>query len=193
MEQPRQAVNRITLGVVGVALALGGVLLAGTASSVGSGLPDGWPTAPEGSTLADRAFLADLRTSGWWTPAVIATTVVLTLLLARWFLGQCGSTRPRRLRLPAPGGVLHLDALNDVLAERTASLAGVARCRVLVRARGTRLYVHTHIWLHPGTAPVAVQDALSAVLTEARDAALPYSVVGRTRISATSHKIAHIR
>ncbi|MBM7440261.1 hypothetical protein [Streptomyces sp. HB132] len=193
MEQSRRAVNRITLASVGLALAVGGALLAGTEASIAGRLPGWWPDVPYESPLVDRAYLSGLRAFAWWTPAVVAATTLLSLLLARWFVSQCGGTGPHRLRLPTPGGFLHVDALSDALARRTAAVDGVARCRVGIRAHRTRLYVHTRIWLHPGVEPAAVLPTLAAVLTEAEASAQPYSVVGRTRISAASPGTARVR
>ncbi|MEU0133024.1 hypothetical protein ABZ172_03130 [Streptomyces sp. NPDC006296] len=193
MGSSRQVSNRITLGVLGLLLLSGGALLGATQSSVADRLPAGWLGALPGTVLVDHDRLSDLRGSSWWTPTVIAAGVVLTLVCARWCVSRCGrGVRWHRVRLPLPGGFLHLRALGDALTRRTGSLEGVERCRVRIRAKGDRLHVRTHVWIHPDTSPAAVLPALSAVLDEARGSLLPHVVTGGTRISTTHRRSARI-
>ncbi|MFF3261023.1 hypothetical protein ACFYWO_17845 [Streptomyces sp. NPDC002932] len=191
--RPRPGANRAVLAVAGLALLLGGVLLAATWPGLGSRLPGWWPVARPDGVLLDRQGLADLRTRGWWTPAAVAGPAVLTLLLlwrcASRFRGG-GSTS---LELPSAGGAVRAGALAEALAQRTASLAGVSRCRVDITARRTRLHVRTHLWLDPDMPPAAVLGPLAALRDEAEESAAPYRIVGSVRIRSRARPAPHVR
>ncbi|MFF1925628.1 hypothetical protein ACFVW8_34275 [Streptomyces sp. NPDC058221] len=189
----RSALNRIVLGVTGLALLAGGGWLAGTGRSVGSRLPGWWPVAAPGGVLLDRDGLAGLRTHGWWLPAVVCCSLVPVLLLVRWCAGRVRSGGRSSLRLPSAGGAVRSGALADALARRTSSLAGVSRCRVDVRARRARLHVRTRVWLAPDADPAEVLAPLAALRAEAEESAAPYRVVNRVRISARSPRSAQVR
>lgn len=192
MEQPRSALNRISLATSGLVLLAGGGWLVATRPALASRLPGWWPTAEPGSVLLDREGLADLRTHGWWTPTVMAGSVLLTLLLAVWCLSRFRSGG-RSLSLFSADGTVRSGALADAVARRTSSLAGVSRCRVDVRARRTRLYVRTHIWLSPDVAPAVVLTPLAGLRAEVAESAAPYRIVSRVRISTRTHRTPHVR
>lgn len=191
--RPRPAANRAVLAVAGLALLLGGVWLAGTWPELGSRLPGWWPTARPDSVLLDREGLARLRTRGWWTPAAVAGSAGLTLLLLWRFTSRFRGGGSTSLGLPSAGGAMRAGALAEALAQRTASLAGVSRCRVDITARRTGLHVRTHLWLDPDMPPAAVLGPLAALRDEAEESAAPYRIVGSVRIRSRTRRTPHVR
>lgn len=193
MRRPRTAANRTVLTITGLALTLGGFWLATARTPLAAHLPAGWPTPPVGSVLLNRAELAALRAHSWWTPAVIATGVLATVLLMLWFLSQLHVRSLPRLPLAAPGSSLRTHALEEALSKRTAAIDGIARCRVRIHARRRHLQLRIHAWLTPDTTPEAVLDALTAVTAETEHAAAPYKVKARVQLSHRTHRVQHVR
>lgn len=191
--RPRPAANRTVLAVAGLALLLGGAWLAGTWPELGARLPGWWPTAGPDTVLLDREGLAGLRTRGWWTPTAIAAPAGLTLLLLLRFASRFRGGGSTALSLPSAGGAMRAGALAEALAQRTASLAGVSRCRVDITVRRTRLHVRTHLWLDPDMPPAAVLGPLAALRGEAEESAAPYRVVGSVRIRTRARRTPRVR
>ncbi|MEU8700506.1 hypothetical protein AB0C61_23125 [Streptomyces sp. NPDC048680] len=191
--RPRPAVNRTALALAGLVLLVGGVWLAATRPELGSRLPGWWPAARPDSVLLDRDGLAALRTRGWWTPVVIAGSTGLTLLLVLRFTSRFRSGGSTPLALPSVGGAMRAGALAEALAQRTASLAGVSRCRVDITPRRTRLHVRTHVWLDPDVPPAAVLAPLAALRDEAEESAAPYRIAGSVRIRTRDRRTPHVR
>jgi len=194
MRPSRLFVNRLVLGGTGLVLLLVGGWLTVTRASLAQ-LPAWWPEPSTGhQVLLDAAQLARLRGEGWWTPAIIAGAILLSLLFGWWFLAQFRSGAARQLPLAAPGGTVRAQALADALAVRASAVPGVARsrARVLPRSR-RRLEVRLRVWLGPGIAPQTVLPALRAMTTEADECAAPYTTHTRLRLSAVSHRMSHVR
>ncbi|MFJ9626904.1 hypothetical protein ACIRU8_04300 [Streptomyces sp. NPDC101175] len=195
MRSIRTAVDRAALGAVGVALLLGGVWLAAGDRALAQRLPAWWPAPAAGTVLLDGDRLARWRGAGWWTPAVMAAAIGLTVLFA-WLslarLRRAGTGR--RLALPAPGCTVRPQALSAALTERVLAVPGVVggRARVTPR-RGRRLEADLRVRLAPDTPPGAVLPALRAVAAEAGRAAEPYTVHTRIRLSAAAHRTPHVR
>jgi hypothetical protein len=194
MARTRGAADRTALGVAGLVLLLAGAWLAATDRAVAGRLPSWWPVPGEDTVLLDQERLTRWRGEGWWTPAVMAAAIVLTLLFAYWTLTRLRSGRTRRVALPSPGGTVRPQALAGALTARVSALPGVARNRTRVRTRpGQRLEVGLRVWLEPDTPPDAVLPGLRAVTEEAGQAAAPYEVRARVRLSALSHRVPHVR
>lgn len=179
--------------MAGLVLLLGGVWLAGTWPELASRLPGWWPAARRDGVLLDREGLAELRTRGWWSPTVIAGSAGMALLLLWRFASRFRGGGSTALDLPSAGGAIRAGALAEALAQRTASLDGVSRCRVDITARRTRLHVRTHLWLGPDTPPAAVLGPVAALRDEAEESAAPYRIVGSVRIRARARRPTHVR
>lgn len=194
MGRARTTVNRAFLATAGLALLLAGAWLTLTGRAPVDRLPSWWPTPGTGTVLLDRTRLAQLRTEGWWTPAVLTTTITLTVLLAYWSLAQLRSGPARHLALPSPGGTVRPQALAEALTTRAASVPGIARARVRVLPRRRQhLDVGLRVWLHPGTPPDAVLPALHALTAEAERTTAPYTTYTRIRLSTPSHRKPRVR
>ncbi|MFJ8196775.1 hypothetical protein [Streptomyces sp. NPDC096152] len=194
MRRLHAAVNRTVLTVTGLALVLTGGLLAVAHTPLASRLPVTWLPPRPGGPLLDPDRLAALRAEGWWTTATTAASITATLLLALWSVRQYGGRARPLLPLPAPGGALRRRALEDALARRMLGVEGVARCRVGIGAPGRRrLRADVRVWLLPDTAPAAVLPSLTRLLAQAEEAAAPYTLNGRIRLSGRSHRMPHVR
>jgi hypothetical protein len=193
MRQPRTTANRTVLTAGGLALLLGGGWLATAGTSLAHRLPDWWPDAPSGSVLLDRAELARFRDHSWWTPTVIAVSILATALLTLWFLSQLHLRTRSRLPLAAPGSAVHTRALKNALAQRARSIDGITGCRLRIHAERRHLRVTMHVWLTPGSAPAHVLGALASVTAEAQRSAVPYTLEARVRLSHRSHPMPHVR
>ncbi|MFG2478921.1 hypothetical protein [Streptomyces fagopyri] len=194
MDQPRSAVNRIALAVVGVSALLAGALLVATDGSVAAHLPTWWPAARPDGALLDRAALSGPRDSGWWSVGVMTGSAAASCLLALWCVSQFRAGTRARLPLPVPAGALRTRALADVLSSRTASVTGIARSHAQVRsARRGRLHVRLRVRLQPDTAPATLLTAVDALMAEAEAAVTPYRLVTRVHFSAHAHRSPHVR
>ncbi|MGY1499550.1 hypothetical protein ACW4TU_23710 [Streptomyces sp. QTS52] len=187
------AVNRAVLGGVGLTLLLTGSWLAATDSHLADRLPSWWPTPGTGTVLLDGDGLARLRGEGWWTPAVMAAAIGLTVLFALFSVARFSQGPTRHLALPSPRCTVRPQALAEALTARAAALPGIARshARVLPR-RGRRLELDLRVWLEPDTSPDAVLPALRAVTAEAGTTAAPYTAHTRVRLSAASHRMPRV-
>ncbi|WP_460107108.1 Asp23/Gls24 family envelope stress response protein [Streptomyces sp. YKOK-J1] len=193
MRRTRTVVNRSALGVAGLVLLPVGAWLSVTGTSLARRLPSWWPE-PSGGVLAAPDRLDRLRGESWWPPSVLGAALVLTAVLAWWFLAQFRSGPARSLPVAAPGGTMRAGALAEALARRAAAVPGVARGRARVVSRSRRrLDVRLRVWLGPGTAPADVLDALAAVTAEAERSAAPYTTHTRLRISAVPHRMPRVR
>ncbi|MFI0510387.1 alkaline shock response membrane anchor protein AmaP [Streptomyces sp. WSLK1-5] len=194
MPRTRGVADRAALGVVGLVFLLAGSWLAATDRAVAGRLPSWWPAPREDGVLLDPERLTRWRGEGWWTPTVVAAAIALTLLFAYGALTRLRSGPAGRVDLPAPGGTVRPQALAEALAVRVSALPGIARDRAHVRTRrGQRLEIGLRVWLEPDTPPDAVLPGLRAVTTEAAQAAAPYEVRARVRLSAVSHRMPHVR
>ncbi|WP_328491852.1 alkaline shock response membrane anchor protein AmaP [Streptomyces sp. NBC_00414] len=193
MQRSRTVLNRTALAVVGLVFLLGGVWLALTGASWATRLPAWWPDAGPGTVLVDRSGLAELRTTGWWTPFVMAVSIAATALFALWCFRLLRSGVRPSVPLPTPGGTLRTRALEDAVTRHAAGIGGVTRCRTRVLARQKQLQVQLHVWLRPDVAPAAVLPALAELADRTETSLTPYTVRTRVHFSARSHGRPHVR
>ncbi|MDH6543705.1 hypothetical protein [Streptomyces sp. SPB4] len=193
MAAPSTTANRTILATAGLILLLGGTWLATARAALAERLPAGWPVPPPHAALLDREALADLRTHGWWTPAVTAAAVLATVLLVGGLMSRLQARRPSRLPLAAAGGFLSRSALEEALTERAASIDGIGRCRTRIRTRRQCLHLDVRVWLDPDTTPDNVIEPLTALAAEAEAATAPYEIATRLRMSHLTHRMPHVR
>ncbi|GAA1371411.1 hypothetical protein [Streptomyces beijiangensis] len=193
MRQPRATANRTVLTTAGLILLTGGTWLATAGTSLTDRLPTWWPTVSEGDVLLNREDLAQLRDHAWWTATVSAAGIIITVLLVLWFLSQLHIRTRSRLPLTAPGSELHTRALKDALTRRVTAVNGVARCHLHIHSRRRHLHVRMRVWLAPDTAPGHVLERIHAVTAEAEQAATPYTLEARVRLSHENHPAPHVR
>ncbi|MFE9539683.1 hypothetical protein [Streptomyces sp. NPDC006691] len=193
MTSAHTAVNRTVLATAGLALLIGGIWLAAARASIAERLPRGWPALAPDAVLFDGGTLTDLRTQGWWTPAVITAGVLLTVLLAWWLLRQLHPRHRARLPLAAPHADLRTRAFEEALAERAVTIDGISRCRARLYVRRRRLQLHLCVWLDTDTAPGTVIEQLTALSGEAAPAAAPYEIDTLLRMNHVTHRVQHVR
>ncbi|WP_413760482.1 hypothetical protein [Streptomyces sp. MMBL 11-3] len=193
MERSRTVLNRLTLATVGLVFLLGGAWLAVTQASWATGLPSWWPDPGPRTVLIDRQGLADLRTTGWWTPLVLAGAIAATVLFAIWSIRRLRSRVRPSIPLPAPASTLRTRALEDAVTRQAVAIEGVARCRTRALTRKKRLGVRMHVWLQPDVTPAAVLPDLARLTAQTQTALAPYEVGTRVRFSARPHSRQHVR
>ncbi|MBO1284399.1 hypothetical protein G6W47_02490 [Streptomyces sp. CAI-21] len=187
--------NRAVIALLGCALLGAGLWLLTAQRVVAERLPAEWRgAAPEGF-LPDRQVLQAWRTSGWWTPVVVAVGTAATLGCLWWLLGRfprCRRPHPT-VPLSVPHVRLDLTALEDAVCRDARRVEGVVRvrCRVLVRRGGAR--VHLRMWIRPGAAPNGVLERLPVLVGDAEQALRPRRVVTRVRISTRGRSVARLR
>ncbi|MGV9619509.1 hypothetical protein [Streptomyces tendae] len=186
MNPLRNAVNRTVLALTGAALLAGGGWLALTSDGLAGRLPGWWPTPDAGTVLLDRGGLADLRTHGWWTPVVVASTACALLLCLVWLLAQFRGGG-RRLPLAGPSLTLRSRALADAVARRAEATEGVDRAHVHLPAGKRRSRARVRVLLEPGAAPGPVLERLTrGPLDEARASLAPHRTSTRVRMGVRS-------
>ncbi|MET7289355.1 hypothetical protein [Streptomyces sp. NPDC005573] len=193
MDRTRTVARRLLLGLLGIALILGGAWPATGRAPLAGRLPAWWPAPAADGTLLDRSALSGLRAHGWWTPAVVATGSLLTALLAFWLLGRLRVGGRAPVPLAVPGGVLRTRALEEALAARVAAIDGVTRCRTSVRARRGHVRAGLRVWLAPQVPPDAVTEHLKKAVTEADRLLAPYPLDVRVRFTGRSHGMPRVR
>ncbi|MFJ2259237.1 hypothetical protein ACIOKD_12995 [Streptomyces sp. NPDC087844] len=193
MRRSRTVLDRTALAVVGLVFLLGGTWLALTRAPWAARLPAWWPEPGARAVLVYPAGLAELRSTDWWTPSVMAASIAATALLALWCVRLLrGGARPS-MPLPSPGSTLRTRALEDVVTRHVAGIGGVGRCRVRVLARRDQFQVRLRVWLQPDVAPAAVLPALAELAGRTESSLTPYSVRTRVRFSTRSHRMSHVR
>ncbi|WP_307533422.1 hypothetical protein [Streptomyces sp. V3I8] len=183
----------MTLATVGLVFLLGGAWLAVTQASWATGLPAWWPDPGPRTALVDRQGLAELRTTDWWTPSVLAGAIAATALFGVWSARQLRSGVRPSVPLPAPGSTLRTRALEDAVTRQALAIEGVARCRTRALARKKRLGVRLHVRLQPDVTPAAVLPALVRLAAQTEAALTPYEVGTRVRFSTRPHSRRHVR
>ncbi|MFH8462731.1 hypothetical protein [Streptomyces sp. NPDC017991] len=188
MRRSRTVLDRTALAVVGLVFLLGGTWLALTGAPWATRFPARWAEPGARTVLLDPAALAELRSTDWWTPSVLAASIAATALLALGCVRLLrGGARPS-IPLPAPGSTLRTRALEDVVTRHAVGIGGVGHCRTRVLARHTQVQVRLRVRLRPDVAPAAVLPALAELAGRTESSLTPYSVRMRVRFSTRSHR-----
>ncbi|MER5354374.1 alkaline shock response membrane anchor protein AmaP [Kitasatospora sp. NPDC002551] len=163
----RGTVNRLLLGVVGLALLAAGVLvLAGGLDlygRLGVDPPSWWPlTSPDQPVVSGRSRTRWVAESWWW-PVVIAGLAVVVAGIAWWLLAQLRRTGPTTVVLPTPEtpGLrlrLRTKALEEAVESDAVVLPEVERVGVrLVRDR-RHPRLRAAVRMTPGGDPAALAE-----------------------------------
>jgi hypothetical protein len=185
-----RVVNRVLLGVVGLALvAVGGSVLA---VGLGAPAPSWWIHDDRHDVLLSDAERTRWRGDGWWWPTVIAVLAVL-VLLALWWLTAV--VRRRRLAEvlvdtgDGEGALLRGRALEGVLAGEAAESEGVHRAHVHLRGRRSAPEAQVRLLLEPHVDPgTALSDVTAQALAHARDSAGLASLPTEVRLRGVKHR-----
>lgn len=183
-------VNRVLLGIVGLAL----LVLGGSVLAVGLGArpPSWWIHHGRHDVLLSAAERTRWREQGWWWPTVIAVLAVL-VLLALWWLAAV--LRRRRLTEvlvdtgDGEGALLRGRALEGVLADEAGRLDGVERAQVQLTGRrdapGTRVQLLLEPHVDPG---YALHLLTTEALAHARDSAGLAAFPAEVRLRGVKHR-----
>ncbi|WP_405878905.1 alkaline shock response membrane anchor protein AmaP [Streptomyces sp. NBC_01136] len=183
-------VNRVLLGIVGLAL----LVLGGSVLTIGLGVrpPSWWIHGGRHDVLLSDAERTRWRDHGWWWPTVIAALAVL-VLLALWWL----SAVLRRSRLAevlvdtgdGQGALLRGRALEGVLADEAGRLDGVERAQVQLTGRRGTPATQMQLLLEPHVDPGHALHLLTTeALAHARDSAGLAALPAEVRLRGVKHR-----
>ncbi|MEU6607979.1 alkaline shock response membrane anchor protein AmaP [Streptomyces shenzhenensis] len=183
-------VNRVLIGIIGLLLvALGGPVLA-----VGLGVrpPSWWIHGGPHDVLLSDARRTRWQHAGWWWPAVIAALAVLVLLALWWLTAVLRRRRLAEVLVDTgdgAGALLRGRALETVLVDDAARLAGVAHAQATLTGRrtapGARIWLQLEPDVNPGT---ALQQLADESLARARDSAGLSALPAEVRLRAVKHR-----
>jgi hypothetical protein len=195
----RKTVNRVLLGLVGLALfALGGGVLLGALDLQRHwdfGMPGWWPFRGPDDVVLGTEGRTRWRDEGWWWPTVIAVLAVLLALLLWWLLAQRRHRLDRVLVNSENGAAARLNGrtLEDVIAEEAQALDGVSRAHVRLTGRRTAPTARVRLLLEPHADPVRTLGELSReTLVHARDSAGLDRLPSKVRLREARHRAQHV-
>ncbi|WP_105974848.1 alkaline shock response membrane anchor protein AmaP [Streptomyces geranii] len=185
----RRIVNRVLLGLTGLALMItGGSVLA---IGLGGGWPTWWIHDSSDDVLLSDAERTHFRDADWWWPTVLAVLAAL-VLLSLWWLAAI--LRRRRLTEvlvdtgDAEGALLRGRAMESAVAGEAARLDGVARAQVTLTGHRTAPEARVQLLLDPHAAPEEAIIRLTAeALANARDSAGLKSLPTEVSLRAVKH------
>ncbi|MER5949456.1 hypothetical protein ABT127_25725 [Streptomyces sp. NPDC001904] len=193
MPRSRTILNRLVLAVLGAVLLAAAVRLSAGGATWAPDLPGRWHLPGPHTPVVPAGRLATLREQGWWTPTLMAVSIVATLLLACVSLRQLGSGFRRLVPLPAPHSGLRTRALEDALVRGATAVDGVAGCRARIRVRRQRLDVVLRVRLREDTSPHTVLPALTGLAHDTETVLSPYRFRTHIRFTSRSHRRPHVR
>ncbi|MFE0103036.1 alkaline shock response membrane anchor protein AmaP [Streptomyces sp. NPDC059009] len=183
-------VNRVVLGLVGLAL----LVVGGSVLAIGLGLkpPSWWVHDGRHDVLLSDADRARWRGDGWWWPTVIAVLAVCVLLAVWWLSAQLRRRRLAEVLVETgdgEGALLRGRALENVLTGEAEALDGVERAQVALTGRRNAPQARVGLVLEPHAAPGdALQLLSSQALEHARDSAGLDRLPATVRLRAVKHR-----
>lgn len=185
-----RVVNRVLLGLVGLALVVvGGAVLA---VGLGAPAPSWWIHDDRHDVLLSDSERTHWRGDGWWWPVVIAVLAVL-VVLALWWLTAV--VRRRRLAEvlvdtgDGEGALLRGRALEGVLTGEAAEVAGVQRADARLTGHRRAPEARVRLLLEPHVDPgTALDDLTGTALAHARDSAGLASLPAEVRLRGVKHR-----
>ncbi|MFC9847592.1 alkaline shock response membrane anchor protein AmaP [Streptomyces sp. NPDC060223] len=183
-------VNRVLLGVIGLALVvLGGSVLA---VGLGAGPPSWWIHDGRHDVLLSDADRARWRDEGWWWPVVIAVLAVLVLLALWWLTAVLRRRRLAEVLVDTgdgEGALLRGRALEGVLAGEAGQLDGVQRAQILLTGRRSGPEARVQLLLEPHVDPGhALHSLTTEALAHARDSAGLAALPAEVRLRGVKHR-----
>lgn len=146
-------VNRVLLGLLGLALFAGGLAVTLAALDLA---PGSWPwSGPEDVLLSD-ADRTRWRDEGWWWTTVIGGLALVVLLSVWWLVAQLRQRRLAEVLVDSGDGVgalLRGRAMEDVVAAEAESLPGIDEARVTLVGRRTQPSIRVGLLLAPHAKP----------------------------------------
>ncbi|TDC06483.1 alkaline shock response membrane anchor protein AmaP [Streptomyces sp. 8K308] len=146
-------VNRVLLGLLGLALFAGGLAVTLAALDLA---PGSWPwSGPEDVLLSD-ADRTRWRDEGWWWTTVIGGLALVVLLSVWWLVAQLRQRRLAEVLVDSGDGVgalLRGRAMEDVVAAEAESLPGIDEARVTLVGRRTQPRIRVGLLLAPHAKP----------------------------------------
>ncbi|GGO81224.1 alkaline shock response membrane anchor protein AmaP [Wenjunlia tyrosinilytica] len=138
----RKIVNRVLLGLIGLALfAVGALVLIGGLDLPrhwGFTLPSWWPLDDPDQSVLSRASRTRWRDEGWWWPTVFAVLGALVVLTLWWLLAQVRHRRLAQLRIDVGEGgnaLLRGPALEHAIEMEARRMEGVDGAKVTLHRR----------------------------------------------------------
>ncbi|MFI2373005.1 alkaline shock response membrane anchor protein AmaP [Streptomyces sp. NPDC018833] len=186
-----RAVNRVLLGLAGLALlcAGGAVLAAGAGLSV----PSWWPYSGRRDVLLSAADRMRWRDEGWWWPVVIAVLAVLVLLALWWLLAQLRRARLAEVLVDTgdgEGALVRGRALETVMAGEAESLDGVSHAHVMLTGRSRSApAARVQLQLEPHAEPAGTLARLvDEAVAHARESAGLQELPVEVRLRESKHR-----
>ena len=183
-------VNRVLIGIVGLAL----LLLGGSVLAVGLGAPppSWWIHDGRHDVLLSDAERTRWQGSGWWWPTVIAALAVLVLLALWWLTAVLRRRRLSEVLVDTgdgEGALLRSRALEGVLASEAGELEGVAHARAHLTGRRTAPEARVQLLLEPHVDPgTALHELTTRALMHARNSAGLAAFPAEVRMKGVKHR-----
>ncbi|MGW0796419.1 alkaline shock response membrane anchor protein AmaP [Streptomyces sp. NPDC002692] len=183
-------VNRVLLGVVGLAL----VVLGGSVLAIGLGVrsPSWWIHDGPHDVLLSDAGRTRWQDQGWWWPAVIAGLALLVLLALWWLAAVLHRRRLAEVLVDVgdgEGALLRGRALETVLAQDAGRLDGVAHAQVQLTGKKSAPATRVQLLMEPHVDPGHTLHLLTTeALAHARDSAGLAALPAEVRLRAVKHR-----
>ncbi|MFE3268145.1 alkaline shock response membrane anchor protein AmaP [Streptomyces sp. NPDC059215] len=183
-------VNRVLLGVVGLAL----VVLGGSVLAIGLGVrsPSWWIHDGPHDVLLSDAGRTRWQDQGWWWPAVIAGLALLVLLALWWLAAVLHRRRLAEVLVDVgdgEGALLRGRALETVLAQDAGRLDGVAHTQVQLTGKKSAPATRVQLLMEPHVDPGHTLHLLTTeALAHARDSAGLAALPAEVRLRAVKHR-----
>ncbi|TDC72202.1 alkaline shock response membrane anchor protein AmaP [Streptomyces hainanensis] len=181
-------VNRVLLGLLGLALFGAGLVVVLTALDV---VPAAWPWSGPDDVLLSDADRTRWRDEGWWWPVVIGGLALVMLLALWWTVAQLRQQRLSEVLVDSGDGVgalLRGRAMEDVVSAEAESLPGIDEARVTLVGRRTQPRIRVGLLLAPQAQPdVAVHRLRTEAVEHARASAGLAVLPTEVRLRSTKH------
>ncbi|WP_461037930.1 alkaline shock response membrane anchor protein AmaP [Streptomyces mayteni] len=181
-------VNRVLLGLLGLALFCAGLAVVLTALDL---TPSTWPWSGPDDVLLSDADRTRWRDEGWWWPVVIGGLALVVLLALWWTVAQLRQQRLSEVLVDSGDGVgalLRGRAMEDVVTAEAESLPGIDEARVTLVGRRTQPRVRVGLLLAPQAQPdVAVHRLRTEAVEHARASAGLSVLPTEVRLRSTKH------
>ncbi|MFF4258157.1 alkaline shock response membrane anchor protein AmaP [Streptomyces sp. NPDC001663] len=185
-----RTVNRVLIGIVGLAL----LLLGGSVLAVGLGVrpPSWWIHDGRHDVLLSNAERTRWQDDGWWWPTVIAALAVVVLLALWWLTAVLRRRRLAEVLVDTgdgEGALLRGRALEGVLAGEAAELDGVSHAHVHLTGNRTAPETRVQLLLEPHVDPgTALYHLTTQALMHARNSAGLAALPAEVRMKAVKHR-----